>query len=412
MKKKTELILPAGNYQKLKYAFLYGADACYFGLPDFSIRNRSTNFNLKTLKKAIEYSHSLGKKCYITINTYPHNQEFKKLGQYLQELKKFPPDAVIISDAGVLNLVKKYLPQVNIHLSTQANTVNYESVIFWQKNGIKRIILARELSLKEIKEIRKKCPRIELEIFIHGSMCIAYSGRCLLSLYMTGRDANRGECAQPCRWKYSSYFLEEKLRPNEFWPIEENKQGTYILNSKDLCLIDYLPQLFKIGLDGFKIEGRAKSIYYLALVTKIYREAIDLLYNSKIKEYHQKLPKFHQELETIHNRGYTSGFITGQLKNLQNYNSSRPQSCWQFCGEIIKYNRKTKEVVILVHNRILPQTEIEFITPNSQFKIKIKIKKLINIKNEIIKSAHAGYLIKEKVPFELLPGTIIRQKIN
>jgi putative protease len=413
-----ELVLPAGNLKKLKYAFMYGADACYFGIPSFSIRNRSTQFTITDIKMGVEYAHSLGKKIYITINTYPHNQDLIKLIPYLQKLKKTKLDAIVLSDPGVLNLVKKYLPKTKIHLSTQANTVNLEAVKFWQKQGVSRIILARELSLKEISEIKKACPKMELEVFIHGAMCIAYSGRCLLSMYLTSRDANQGECTQPCRWKYKThfqskeYFLEEDLRRNEFWPIEEDKKGTYIMNSRDLCLIDYIPQLIKAGVDAFKVEGRAKSIYYLSIVAKTYRGAIDKLIMQKIsnRNYQELAKGFRKELETTHNRGFTTGFITGKINDSQEYKTSRPKSDWEFAGIIQKYNSKTKLAEILVHNRILPNTNLEFITPDNQFVIKAE--ELVTSDNIKIKAAHVGYIIKQKLPMAVPIGIVIRQKIK
>lgn len=402
---KTELVLPAGNLEKLKYAFLYGADAAYCGLPDFSIRNRSTQFTLKDLETGINFAHKIGKKVYITINTYPRNKDLQKLESYLKKLKKLKPDAIILSDAGALNLVKKYLPKIKIHLSTQANTVNVEAVKFWQKQGISRIILARELSLSEISEIKKKCPKIELEVFVHGAMCISYSGRCLLSMYMTERDANSGECTQPCRWKYK--VLEEEKRPNEFWSISEDKNGTYIMNSKDLCLADWLPQLKKAGVSAFKIEGRAKSIYYLAIVAKTYREAIK---NINAKNYKSLAKNFRKELEKTHHRKFTQGFITGKLKDAQEYKTSRPESDWEFCGVVERFDGKTNIAQIRVRNRILPNTELEFITPSNQFKLKVK--KLINLDNKELKAAHVDNRIKIKLPQKAEVLSVLRQKIQ
>lgn len=406
---KPELVLPAGNLQKLKYAYMYGADACYCGLPDFSMRSRSTQFTFSQLKEAIGLAHKLNKKLYITINTYPHNYDLKNLEKYLKKLKGLKIDAIILADPGVLSLVKKYLPGIKIHLSTQANTVNLEAVKFWQKQGIKRIVLARELSLKEIADIKKSCPKMELEVFVHGAMCISYSGRCLLSMYMTGRDANQGECAQPCRWKYKTYYLEEALRRDEFWPIEEEKSGTYIMNSRDLCLIDYLPKLSKLDIDAFKVEGRAKSIYYLAIVATTYRAAIDGINNNLSgKEYKELTKILRQELEKTHHRGFTTGFITGKLQNSQEYKTSRPKSKWQFCGVVKKFDKKTNIAFIKVHNKIEKNKVLEFVAPNSQFKIKIK--EIINKNGEKLEFAKLDDIIKIELPEEVPVDSVVRQK--
>ncbi len=410
--KKPELVLPAGNLQKLKYAYMYGADACYCGLPDFSMRSRSTQFTFSQLKEAIRLAHKLNKKLYITINTYPHNYALKNLKKYLKKLKGLKIDAIILADTGVLNLIKKYLPKIKIHLSTQANTVNLEAVKFWHKQGIRRIVLARELSLKEIAEIKKTCPKMELEVFVHGAMCISYSGRCLLSMYMTGRDANQGECTQPCRWKYKTYYLEEGLRKNEFWPIEEGQNGTYIMNSRDLCLIDYLPKLSKLGVGAFKVEGRAKSIYYLAIVSKAYRAAINAIQNSQFTIHNYKIlaKQLKNELETTHHRGFTTGFITGSLQNSQEYKTSRPKSKWQFCGVVKKFNKKTKTAFVKVHNKIEKNKLLEFVALNSQFKVKIK--EIINQNGKKLEFAKLDDIIKIELPKEVPVGTVVRQKLS
>ena len=269
---KPELLAPAGNLEKLKVAVIYGADAVYLGGPAWGLRAYAGNFTMEEIAEGVRFAHQHGAKVYITVNIIPHNDDLVGLEDYLAELAALPVDAFIISDPGVLLAAQAAAPQVPIHLSTQANVVNYRSAQFWVEQGVQRLILARELSLEEIKQIRQHVAA-ELEVFVHGAMCISYSGRCLLSNYLTGRDANRGACAQPCRYQY--YLMEEK-RPGQFFPIAEDEQGTYIMNSKDLCLIEHMSELLPLGIHGLKIEGRMKSVHYVATVTKIYREAIGL----------------------------------------------------------------------------------------------------------------------------------------
>lgn len=273
MKTKPELVLPAGDLHRVKIAFSYGADAVYVGLDKYSLRKAEVRFTIPQIKKAIEYAHSLDKKLYVTFNIFAHNKHLKSLEKDMKAIGKFHPDAFIISDPGVVALAQKVAPKIPIHLSTQANTVNIESVEFWLRQGIKRIVLARELMLKEITEIKKAVPKMELEIFVHGAMCISYSGRCLLSAAMTGRSANLGKCAQPCRWQYKTY-LEEAKRKGEFYPIEEDEKGTYLMNSKDLCLIEHLDKIVAAGITGLKIEGRNKTDFYVASAARAYRQAL------------------------------------------------------------------------------------------------------------------------------------------
>ncbi|MCK5767344.1 MAG: U32 family peptidase, partial [Candidatus Atribacteria bacterium] len=267
--KRPELLAPAGNLEKLKIAIIYGADAVYLGGENFGLRAGAKNFTLKALAEGINFAHERGKRIYLTLNIIAHNEDLVGLPEYVRQLKKLHLDGLIISDPGILSIVKEILPEMEIHLSTQANTTNYASVNFWYQQGVKRIILARELSLEEIKEIAQKVPDdMKIETFVHGAMCISYSGRCLLSNYMTGRDANRGDCAHSCRWKYS--LMEEK-RPGEYFPVYEDEKGAYFFNSKDLCMIEHVPVLIKAGISALKIEGRMKSAYYVANVVKAYR---------------------------------------------------------------------------------------------------------------------------------------------
>ena len=278
MLKDKELLSPAGNFEKLRAAFLYGADAVYLASKKFGMRAAAQNFTDKEISEAIDYAHSLGKKVYIAINVMPRGYEYKELRAYLRSLRKNPPDALIVADIGVFFEVKEILPDVDIHISTQQSLCSAEACNAWYKLGAKRVVLARELSLEEIKAIRKGTPKkLEIEAFIHGSMCVSYSGRCLLSNHYTGRDANRGMCAQPCRWDYIGRTLDfsEIKRPDDILGAEEDSRGTYIMSSKDMCMIEHIPELMESGIDSFKIEGRMKSAYYAAVVTNAYRMAID-----------------------------------------------------------------------------------------------------------------------------------------
>jgi len=279
--KKPELVMPAGSLEKLKYAFAWGADAVYVGLPDISLRARLNYFDINSLREAIVYSHSIGKKIYIAINIIAHERDIALVEKYVKILSPLRPDAFIISDPGILKILKRLKSNILIHLSTQANTTNSEAVSFWKDQGVKRIILARELSFNEIGEITEKIRGIEIEIFVHGAMCMSYSGRCFLSNFLTGRDSNRGECTQPCRW---SYYLVEEARRDELYEIVEEQRGSYILNSKDLCLIDKINILGKLNIDGYKVEGRTKNIFYVSLIARAYRNVIDKIFSGKMKE--------------------------------------------------------------------------------------------------------------------------------
>jgi len=395
--KKPEILAPAGNLKKIKYALAYGADAVYCGLPDFSLRARVNDFNYENLNEAIHYVHGKSKKIYVTINVFAHNYHLAKLPEHLHKLKKNPPDAIIISDPGILQMVKKELPRVKIFLSTQANCTNWQAVKFWRKQGVSRIILARELTLSEIKEIHRRIPKMELECFVHGAMCMAYSGRCILSKYFTGRSANLGDCTHPCRWQYN-VLVEEKQRPKNFLPVYEDESGTYIFNSKDLCLIKYLDELKKAGICSFKIEGRSKSIFYVASAVKAYRLAVDKKENPN---------QLFKELLKLPNRGYTTGFIFGKEKcDLpaqagQKTDSAHSSSDYEFVGEVIDCIEtihelslpKTNEpyaLEVLVHNSLKKNDVVEIIQPKGKT-IKIKIQKMIDKKTKReIKEAHGG----------------------
>lgn len=357
--KKPELLAPAGNLEKLKFACIYGADAVYLGGKQFSLRAGAHNFSYIEMEEAVNFAHKRNKKVYVAVNIFAHNEDIDQLPPYIKFLVKLGIDAVIISDPGILMLVKDVAPDLKVHLSTQANTVNWASCIFWHKQGVDRIILARELSLEQIKHIRRKTPEsLELEIFVHGAMCISYSGRCLISNYMTHRDANRGDCAHPCRYKY--YLMEEK-RPGHFFPVFEDEQGTYFFNSKDLSMLDKIPDLFSTGITSYKIEGRMKSVHYVAQVTKLYRTLIDEYYknpgNFKFK------PEYLHELRKTTNREFTTGFYFGKPdSDAQSYESSEYSAEYDFVGLVLDYNNGV--ATIEERNPVKTGETIEFLMPN------------------------------------------------
>jgi U32 family peptidase len=416
--KHIELLAPAGSLEKLKYAIHYGADAVYCGVPDFSLRVRINQFSEKDIEKAAKYAHNHKKKIYITLNIYAHNQYLPRIEKHLKFLSKLGIDGVIVSDPGIINLVKKYLPRVDIHLSTQANATNWQAVKFWQSQGVKRIILAREVTLGEIREIREKVPEIELEYFIHGAMCMSYSGRCILSKWMTGRSANLGDCSQPCRWAYHETYnikhktrgiktkrVVEELKGYEV-DLEEDQHGTYFFNSYDLNLIEHVNELIKAGVDCLKIEGRAKSAYYAAIVTRAYRKVLDNL-NSKSLGIIVKEQK--KELYNLANRGYTTGFLL-EKEPEHNFSGKMQGGKWKFVGEII--GRKNDLNILRIHNEIYLGDKIEAITPEKN--IQVKIIKIYNDKMQVIKEAHGGHDMKYYFEFsKILPEkSLIRKKLK
>jgi U32 family peptidase len=412
-----ELLAPAGSLEKVKYALEFGADAIYAGLPNFSLRARINKFDEKQIIEAIEYAHNRNKRIYITTNIFAHNRHLDILHKHLLLFKDNLPDAFVASDIGVIEIIKKVLPKAIIHLSTQANTTNWQSAKFWHKQGAKRIVLARELNIEEIKEIHEKVPKLELEYFIHGAMCMAYSGRCLLSSWQVGRSSNLGDCAQNCRWRYK---LVEEKRPNEYIPIEQDEQGSYLLNSKDLCLIEYLDDLKKAGITSFKIEGRAKSAYYLSQVVKAYRTVLDIKSDDTKKK--SKIRKLKSDLKKLSNRTFTTGFLFDECKfKGQETRFSHIKEDYDFVGEVIglefgiwnlesrkleiksrmwnvenccKQNKQSKRklqlVKIKVHNAIIVGDRVNFIQPKKN-NIFCKIKNIYDDKTlEKIMSAHGG----------------------
>lgn len=421
-KKLPELLAPAGNMAKMKIALAHGADAVYLGIPDFSLRVRINDFTIETIKEAVEHAHSLNKKAYVTINIFAHNHHFKKLPMYVKKLKTYQVDALIISDPGILSVVKDIWPKAEMHLSTQANCTNWQSAKFWFEQGVKRVILGRETTLDEIKEIHKKVPKLELEYFVHGAMCMAYSGRCFLSKYYLGRSANLGDCVQPCRWEYNIVEITEEKRPSMPMEIVEEEHGSYILNSKDMCLIKHVRELQKAGIVSFKIEGRAKSVYYQAVVAGAYRKAINTI-NSSLKKSEQDkiINDLYQELETkLVHRGYTDGFLLGG-KSDQNINDSHQPSKWEFCGLVVEtLHRNVSNVesphqhqsTIKVHNTLKINDQIEIVRPGYDI-IKMRIKKMINKKNsQEIEEAHgggSGHVVVIETNEEIPENSVIRR---
>lgn len=366
--RKVELLMPAGNMEKLEYAVRYGADAVYLGVVDFSLRamRKGNIITLENLAQAVELAHKLGAKAYVTLNIFAFNKDIKHLEECIDKFAEAKPDAVIVSDFGIFNLVKKRMPNVDIHVSTQTNTLNYESVKFWKDLGASRVILARELAIKDIAEIRKQVPDIELECFVQGAQCVSFSGRCLLSDYFTNgeRDANHGNCSQSCRW---SYKLVEETRPGEYYEINQDERGSHILSPKDLCLVEYLPQLIEAGVDSLKVEGRTKSLYYVSAVAKTYRAAIDECMSNPSADFH----KYFIELQKVGNRGYTTGFALGENKpDSYSYDISKGLAGADFLCEF-KGKEQDGAFLVKIKNKVLLNDEIEIITPTEQFKTQI-----------------------------------------
>ena len=373
--REVELLLPAGNMEKLEYAIKYGANAVYLGVVDFSLRamRKGELITPDNLKQAIELAHSLGAKAYLTLNIFAFNNDIKLLESCIDKFKEAAPDAVILSDFGIFNLVRKYMPQTPVHVSTQTNTLNYESVKFWRDLGASRVILARELPIKDIAEIRRQVPDIELECFVHGAQCVSFSGRCLLSDYFSKgeRKANHGNCSQPCRW---SYKLVESTRPDEYYEINQDERGSHILSPKDLCLVEYLPQLIEAGVDSLKIEGRTKSLYYVSATAKAYRGAIDEILSGKKDDLH----KYFVELQKVGNRGYTQGFALGDNNGESySYDISKGLAGADFLCEFKGFKTDDDYYLVKIKNKMLLNDEIEIITPHEQFKTKV-----ISIKND------------------------------
>ena len=405
--KKPELLAPGGSLEKLKTAINYGADAVYIGGEAFSLRVAAENFSIEDMKEGLYYAHERGKKVYLTANILPHNSDIEEFKSFIEEIRPLGFDAVLIADLGMFDMMHELAPEIPIHISTQANNVNYRSACAWHKMGAKRVVLAREMSFDEIREIRDKIPDdLEIEAFVHGAMCISYSGRCLLSNYMTNRDANQGACAHPCRWNYS---LVEQTRPGEYMDVFENERGTFIFNSKDLCMIEHIPQIVKSGISSLKIEGRVKTSYYVATIVKAYREEIDRYFADP--ENYVFDTKQLDELCKISHRPYSTGFYFGKPgPDKQVYTDSSYIRDYDLIGMVTDYDEKTQIATISQRNRFFVDDEIEIIQPGKPF-FKQKVKYMKNEEGESIQSApHAQMTIRMPVDFPVGKDAMLRKE--
>lgn len=441
--KHIELLLPAGDFQKMKFAYAFGADATYLGIPRFSLRARENGFKKGTEIDAIHYAHALGKKVYLTANIIPHNHKVEPFMNYVDGLlEQTQPDAWIMSDPGMIMMMRDKHPDQEIHLSVQANSVNYASAKFWESMGVNRIILSREISIKEIKEIREQCPNLELEAFVHGSICIAYSGRCLISNYMSYRDPNQGTCSHSCRWEYKmyekgeiqpaewlaeanpediaitqhgdeyislkkDYYLEETERPGEFMQIDEDENGTYLMNARDLCAIEHLEALRDAGVDSLKVEGRSKSVYYAAVIARVYRKALDDL--------NQGIPfneNYFEEVFSTSHRGLIAGFLFGNPgRSAQKFDKAKPEaSTHQFSGIIHEYNSEKGLLKVEPRNPIRKGMTLELLTPNDT--IPFEVTDILDKNLRSIDAIHGG-LHYCYIPYPQDPGefALLREKL-
>ncbi|WP_293728978.1 U32 family peptidase [uncultured Phascolarctobacterium sp.] len=406
---KPELLAPAGNMEKGRMALLYGADAIYLGGKMFGLRAFANNFELDEIAEIAAYAHSLGKKVYVTVNIFAHNEDIAKLPDYLRGLEQAKVDALLISDIGVWATARQVVPKLALHVSTQANTTNFAAAQAWEQLGAERVVLARELSLGEIKEISAKTS-VELEAFVHGAMCISYSGRCLLSSYLTGRDGNRGACTQACRWEYDMYKLAEGKRPGEYFDLEEDERGTYVMNSKDLCLIEYLPQLMDAGVCSLKIEGRMKSVHYVATVVSVYRWAIDACWQDR--EHYSVPPEWITELNKVSHRQYTTGFAVSKPDhNAQVYTSSKYEQTHDFVGIVTGYDAANKRVYFEQRNNVKAGEPLELLQPDGRL-LPFTLKDMQDADGAAIDCApHAQQKFSAYSATELLPCSLLRRKV-
>lgn len=406
---KIELLAPAGNMEKLKMAIRYGADAVYLAGKGFGLRAYGGNFTAEEMKEAAAFVHERGRKFYVTVNIIPRNGDLEGLDTYLKFLQDIGADAALISDLGVFQLAREAAPRLPIHVSTQASAANWRTVKMWKDMGASRVVLAREVSIEEMAEIRKKVD-VELEYFVHGAMCISWSGRCLLSNFFTDgkRQSNRGECIQACRFRYS---LMEETRPGQYWPIEEDEHGTYILNSKDLCLIEQIPQLIQAGASSLKIEGRMKSVYYAAAVTAAYRKAIDAYYAEG--DAFRVRREWREELEKISHRPYTTGFALGNPDHsAQAYARSQPEQPYDFVGLVLGWDPDTKIARIQQRNHFKTTETLECLSPEGEV-FPLTIGKMTNAEGMTVLSApHPLEIVTMRTETPLLPYTILRRRAH
>ena len=405
--REIELLIPASSLEVLKVAVMYGADAVYIGGEVFGLRAKAKNFSLEDMKEGIEFAHARNVKVYVTANILAHNYDLDGARKYFEELKTIGPDAVIISDPGMFTIAKEVMPDTDIHISTQANNTNYMTFKFWWEQGAKRVVTARELSLNEIKKIREEIPDdMEIETFIHGAMCISYSGRCLLSSFMAGRDANRGACTHPCRWKYS---IVEESRPGEYMPVYENERGTYIFNSKDLCMIEHIPEMVSSGIDSFKIEGRMKTALYVATVARTYRLAIDEFLKDP-ELYKRRIPFYKSEISKCTYRQYTTGFFFGKPdENTQIYDTNTYVKEYTYLGIVDEKNEQGL-YHIEQRNKFSVGETIEVMKPNGD-NILVQVKRIVDEKGQDMESApHPKQQLYIDLGVELDRFDILRRK--
>lgn len=430
MNRVPELLVPAGSFEKMQYALAFGADAVYAGIPQYSLRARENDFKPDLLSRAISETRELGKRLYLTMNIFPHNRKIKGFEKTLKWVAELNPDGIIMADPGMIMYARETYPDLTIHLSTQANAINWMTVKFWHQVGVKRIILSRELTMEEIREIRQRVPDIELETFVHGAICMAYSGRCLLSNYFNHRDANQGVCSNACRWDYKvyreppemqseddvylplkeHYYLEESERPGTLMPVDEDEHGTYIMNAKDLSAIDILPQLVATGIDSIKVEGRTKSLYYVSTITRAYRRALDLLQQEE-----DITDDVRREVNAVANRGYVTGFLEkNPLEKGQNYESGHSKSqTHQYIGIVNSYDESDGMAVIKVRNRFETGDSIELITPGKT--VAFRVNKIVDMDGNTTGVAHGGGKdLKIRLPekpsrFALLRKNLLRE---
>ena len=407
MRRRPELLIPAGSLDVLKTAVRYGADAVYVGGEAFGLRAKAKNFTTEELKEAVSFAHAHSAKLYVTANILAHNQDLEGVRAYFEELKGVGPDALIISDPGVFTIAKEVWPEVEIHISTQANNCNYGTYQFWNRLGAKRVVSARELSLEELKEIRSRIPDdMEIETFVHGAMCISYSGRCLLSNFLTGRDANRGACTHPCRWKYS---IVEETRPGEYFPVFENERGTYIFNSKDLCMIEHIPELVEAGIDSFKVEGRMKTALYVASVARTYRKAIDdYLEDPALYQAHMEWYK--EEIGKCTFREFTTGFFFGKpMADAQIYDSNTYVKNYTYIGTVQGIN-ETGCCLFEQKNKFSVGEVIEVMKPSGE-NLQVKVLEIFDEEGNRMESApHPLQKLAVRLDAEAEAGDILRRK--
>jgi putative protease len=402
---KTELLIPAGNMEKLRTAILYGADAVYIGVNGLSLRADSAEMTIADLAVGVNEAHAKNVKVYAAANTFARNADLKYTAEIISNLAAIGIDAIIISDPGMIRLIRTLTPDLPLHLSTQANTTNAEAVLFWRDQGVRRIILARELNLKEIGEITAAVPEMELELFVHGAMCMAYSGRCFLSAFRNRRSANEGDCSQPCRWEY---LLQESTRPDDPLVLQEDKRYSYLLSSKDLCLIEYLPEILASGVTSLKIEGRMKSAYYVAVVTRTYRQALDNLMQQKEK--YTCRQQWIDELSKISNRGYTTGFAFSEEKINETNPKVKYIQTHEPAGVVLQYDHVKKMMLIGVRNHLAAGDQVDLLLPDDT--IQIDTRSLVDANGRPIKEANNDNQIYLPLEREAPIGALLRQKIR